>query len=412
MPYVAEEKKLESSNFGGWILAMIDEISKNKNIELAIATVYNCKKIEEYENDGIKYYLIPGKLNYKYYKETEEYWKQLDKIFNADIVHLFGSEFYHGLAYINALPNKKSVLNIQGLVSKCGSEYTAGITSKEIIKNITIRDILKRDNIFQQQKKFIKRGINENKIINQIDYVIGRTFWDYSNVKSINSNVKYFKNNESLRSSFYQNEWDINKINRHSIFVSQGSYPIKGLHILLKALRIVVKSFPETRLYIGGPNITDTVGLKNKLKLSGYGKYLKKIIKNNNIEKNVCFLGNLKEEQMLNQYLKSNLFVLPSVIENSSNSLAEAMILGLPCIASYTGGTPSMLENNVEGILYSYSDYEVLAQHIIELFENDKLCNEYSKNARKRALARHSLKRNMEELYNIYNIIENGGRDE
>lgn len=46
---------------------------------------------------------------------------------------------------------------------------------------------------------------------------------------------------------------------------------------------------------------------------------------------------------MIEQYLKAHIFVCPSSVENSPNSLGEAQLLGVPCIGSIAGGIPSML---------------------------------------------------------------------
>lgn len=405
MPYPASKLGLNASCFGGWLLSLMDEISNCKDIELAIATVYDCDDLIEFNDGKIKYFLIPGKLDYKYYNKTEEYFKKLDKVFNADIVHLQGSEFYHGLAYLNALPNKKSILSVQGLVSICGREFLGGMTEQEINTNITFRDIIKRDNLKQMQKKYLIRGKYEKNIIEKVNYVLGRTNWDYNNVLAINPNIKYFKNNESLRSLFYNHKWNINKIEEHSIFVSQASQPLKGIHMLLKAIPIIKEKYNDVKVYVGGPNIIKTESLVDKLKLSGYGKYLKSLINENEIQNNVIFLGILNENEMINRLLKSNVFVLPSKIENSSNSLCEAMLLGLPCIASYVGGNPDMMLHDKEGYLYPFDDYQILAQQVIKLFEDKDLCLEFSKNARERSLQRNDLKTNVNTLYEIYKQI-------
>lgn len=405
MPYPASKLGMEASNYGGWLLPLMQEICNYDDVELAIATIYDCKDIIQFTDGKIKYYLIPGKLNYKYYKKTEYFFQKLDQIFKADIVHIQGSEFYHGLAYLNVMPHKKSVLSIQGLVSVCGRDFLGEMTNREVYSNITFRDIIKNDNLKQMQKKYLVRGKNEQEIIKKVDYVLGRTFWDYSNALAINPNVKYFKNDESLRSEFYNYRWNIKKMNPHTVFVSQGAQPLKGLHMLIKCLPIVKQKYPDVKVYIGGTNITKSDTWYDKIKLSGYGKYLKKIIEENDLSSNINFLGILNEKQMIEKLLESNVFVLPSKIENSSNSLCEAMLLGVPCIASFVGGTPDMLEHKKEGLLYSYNSIETLAQQIIELFSNKEKCLEYSKNAQKRALKRNNLKINAEKLYCIYNQI-------
>ena len=69
----------------------------------------------------------------------------------------------------------------------------------------------------------------------------------------------------------------------------------------------------------------------------------------------------LSEQQMLDYLLKSNVFVQTSSIENSTNSLGEAMLIGMPCVASNVGGTSDMLKDKNEGYLYPFGDYNLLA---------------------------------------------------
>ena len=90
-------------------------------------------------------------------------------------------------------------------------------------------------------------------------------------------------------------------------------------------------------------------------------------------EGKVFFTGPLDEEKICQRYLRSHVFVCPSSIENSPNSLGEAMILGVPCIASYVGGIPDMLKDREEGLLYQHNAPYMLAHHICEIFEDKML---------------------------------------
>lgn len=405
LQYPSKKLGIKETVFGGWIYSFVKKLKKVNDIKIAIATVYNGKNIKEYNDNGIKYYLIPGKLNCKYDKKQEKYWKKINEEFKPDIVHLQGSEFSHGLAFLKACPNVKSVVSIQGLVSKIGENYLSLINNFDIIKNITFRDIIRFDNIFQSKNSFLKRGENEKKIILNANYVIGRTYWDYSNALAINPRIKYFVSNEILRDSFYNVDWNIDNAEKNSIYVSQASYPIKGLHMLIKAINIVKNTFPDVKVYVAGNNIIDTSTVYKKIKLSGYGKYLLSLITKYNLEKNIIFIGIADEKQVLNKMLKCNLFVLPSQLENSSNSLCEAMLIGMPCIAAYTGGTPSMIKHEKEGLLYSYNDYEVLANYINDIFSNKQLAIKLSKKSQIRAKERHNKDNILNELLTVYNKI-------
>lgn len=401
-PYPAKQIGIEKNCFGGWLNGLANQIKDNKEIELAIATVYNCKDIKEFYDDNITYYLIPGKLSTKYDKKLEKYWIEVKNRFKPDLVHIHGTEFSHGLAFKNSCPEIRIVTSIQGMVSVYEKVYYANISLSDIIKNITFRDIIRMDNIIQQKKKFKKRGNSEIKLIEKSDAIIGRTTWDYSNTKAIKNDIKYYLANETLRNKFYESEWNIENVEKHSIFTSQASYPIKGLHILLKTLYILKKQYPDVKLYVAGINILENSTIVKKIKRSGYAKYIGKIIQKYDLKEQVIFTGILDEEGIVDRYLKSNVFVLPSAIENSSNSLCEAMILGMPCVASNTGGTMDMLEHDKEGFLYPYTEPAICAEYISTIFENKEIALRFGKNARSRALKRHNIDENKNKTIQIY----------
>lgn len=171
----------------------------------------------------------------------------LEQILNEtkpDIVHVFGTEFIHTLIMINLCNDRKikSVISIQGLVSIIAQHYLIGLPALATYR-FTFRDLIKRDNIIQQKNKYSKRGVKEVKALKMVENVIGRTTWDKACSTQINPGINYYFCNETLRSEFYNNIWKLDECEPHSIFVSQASYTIKGLHFLLQALPLVLKNF-------------------------------------------------------------------------------------------------------------------------------------------------------------------------
>lgn len=312
-----------------------------------------------------------------------------------------------GLAFINSNTKTKIIASIQGLVYRYSDVYLGNIDSKIIKKHITIRDILKKDNLFQQKKKFEMRGNNEIKIIKKSNVIIGRTTWDYANVKAINPDVKYYIGNETLRKNFYNVQWNIDKIEKHSLFCSQAGYPIKGFHYLIEAIYILKEkyNYKDIKLYTAGYNILENSTLKSKIKRSGYAKYIQKLIKKYKLEENIIFTGLLSEEQMIEKLVKTHVFVLPSTIENSSNSLGEAMLIGMPCVATNTGGTMDILEHKKEGYLYPYTEPAMCAEYISRIFENNDLAINFGQEARTTAKQRHNPKINVENIIKIYQEV-------
>ena len=94
-----------------------------------------------------------------------------------------------------------------------------------------------------------------------------------------------------------------------------------------------------------------------------------------------------------------------SHIENSPNSVCEAMLVGVPTIASFAGGTSSIIKDGEEGILVQDGDPYVLAGSIVHLVQNPDLAMFYSNNAKCRALQRHNPENVYKELLSGYTSI-------
>jgi len=394
--------------FGGWLVSASAELANQDEVELSIAFPKDrLNNVLELNGERIKYYAFP-RVSEKYvssHKANSYFLDILDK-FKPDIVHIFGTEYVHTLAMVNACykQNINVVISIQGLVSIYAKHYMACLPS-HVQNRFTLRDFLKQDNLKQQRSKFKKRGSFEIEALQKVSHVIGRTTWDRACTSQINPDAQYHSCNETLRDEFYKHTWDINQCEKHSIFVSQGSYPIKGLHFMLEAMPLILKRFPNTKLYIGGQNITKTDTVKDKLKMSSYGKYIKELIERYKLQNNVVFTGILVEKKMCERYLKSHAFVCPSSIENSPNSLGEAMIFGVPCVASDVGGVADLLKHNDEGFVYQSDAPYMLAYYVCEIFANNELALNFSRKAREHAISTHDREQNTYTLNAIYKDI-------
>jgi glycosyltransferase involved in cell wall biosynthesis len=408
--FPAPSKILGLSNpvLGGWMYGLAMQIKTTSKINLAVATTYSGKDLKHLEIEGIIYYLIPSKPSITYCKELEFEWDKICNEFKPDLVHIHGTEFTHGLACMRAFPTLKYVISIQGLVSVISNYYYEGIKRWDILKNITIRDIVRLDTILQAKTKFIKRGKFEKEYFLRTNHVIGRTNWDYAHAKKLNPNVEYHFCNESLREIFYTaSKWDINQKSDYTIFISQANYPFKGLHQVLKAVALLKKDFDKIRIRIAGSNIIDTKTFTARLKIGGYGSYIKKLIEKLGIQENILFLGSLNEEKMIREIQNCHIFICSSSIENSPNSLGEAQLLGVPCIASFVGGIPDMVKQEETGLLYRFEEIEMLAENIIKIFNNDDLALQLSNNSIKHALIRHNSSINTGQTIDIYDKIIN-----
>ena len=407
LPDVAEALGKKPSCKEGWLTGILSSVKKGHDFELSVAFPVS---IDKYQGtiDGVNYYGFYEDTAHpeNYDARLEESLKKIIEHVNPDVIHIFGSEYPHTLAMCRAASDRpeKLLVGIQGVMDIYKDRYFDGLPS-EIISKATFRDRLKKDSLLDQQRKFALRAANELKALEITGNVTGRTDFDRNFTKEKAINAKYFFLNESLRPEFYEGTWNINDIRRHSLFLSQGNYPIKGLHVMLKAASLLKEKYPDLHIAVAGDKITRQKNLKDRIKISEYGKYLLKLIKDFKLEDVVEFSGPLSASEVKDRLLKSHIFVSASTIENSPNSLGEAMLLGTPSVSSRVGGVPSIFKEGEDGLLFENCNASELAECIEKIFESDALALTFSKNAYEHAHVTHDRNANYKRLIEIYTEI-------
>lgn len=414
LPIISEALQSNIAPNGGWMDVLSRKIISEKHDLQIIYPKVGIKTVQKLTIGRIIVYQIPHtrRNNSHYDKSYEPVFRNILKENNFDCIHLWGCEFPRTLAMVKICKElnllDKTVLEIQGIKHFIAKNYYASLPENVINRN-RIHDIYHNNSVKNAKRHYENAGKYELKAISIVKNIIGRTDWDLACVKSINPDIDYYSCNRVLRRAFYDKKWELDNCDKYSIFVSSYATPVKGLHYVLEAMPIILEEYSEAHLYIvGSYNLSNKLSFVETLKLNGYEKHIYDIIKQNNLDNKVTFLGCLDEKGMMERYLKSHVYVSASAMENSPNTVAEAMTLGLPVVSSLVGGVSSMLSHNVEGLLYQYDTPYMMAHYIKEIFDNDDLALKLSKNSQKRAKIVHDIETNYNCLISTYKTLSLG----
>ena len=159
--------------------------------------------------------------------------------------------------------------------------------------------------------------------------------------------------------------------NKQAIIVGRYN-SAKGYNYLIDAWREVHKSYPDWIINIFG---------------SGeYEEMVRKQINDNGLQ-DVMIMNN-PTDHIMEEYLKSSIYVMSSVFEGFAMVLLEAMACGLPCVSfDCPYGPRNVITDGEDGFLVDYLNSEALAKSICKLIEDEKLRKQMGQNGRKNVLS-------------------------
>ena len=398
LPDVARELQLKTSASGSWLDDYAKLLSSDSEIELATMTYANVPSDMDVTVCGIRNFIFAGggkRLLFDNPKTERDCQRVID-LFRPDVIHIHGTEYAMGAAMAKIKPNVPTLLTIQGILTRISEEYYGGLPFRERIKIASPRSVLKLKTPFFAKLLMTKNAKRERFVLKNVTHVTGRTEWDRAVMLSINDKLTYHRFNYNLRAEFYSApKWNIENVDRHTIFTGASSYSLKGLHVLLHAVNIVKKKYPDVCLRILANN-------GDYKKANAYERYILRLIKKLGIEENVSFVGRKNAQGMVEMLLTSHVCVVPSAIEGASATMREAMMIGTPGICSYRGGMTDLLRDGESGFYYDFKEYPVLASRIMTLFEDDELCRRFSERVIADAEIRHDREKNYRQLIEIY----------
>ena len=164
--------------------------------------------------------------------------------------------------------------------------------------------------------------------------------------------------------------------------------PVKGQHVLIAAMAVLVKEGRHIRLRFAGDG-PDRIALRQDIEKRG-------------LSDGVSFEGNVNQDKLLELYRESDALVLSSFAEGLPVVLMEAMAMEIPCVAPWVNGIPEIVTHETDGLLVPPGDAEALARAIGRLMDDAELRRTLGQRARLKILEKFDLRRNTEHLADVF----------
>lgn len=389
----------------GWTGALIRSVL-DAGHEAAVVYQTSRKAGFATEKDGVRYYALPsekpsplGKFGYYYGG-----WRHDDgshllpglhaaiEDYRPDLIHLFG--FENPMAVLLGETSIPVAVHIQGLLGPVSEAFCPpGITKASFRRRFPFREIVLRNGNLFAIKSLAVRAAREKMRMGKAQWVLGRTAFDRAYLAEHGPQARYFTVNEILREPFYAH-------------AGAAQYAATGKLRLVSTLSdTMYKGFD---MVLRTARALEEAGVAFEWTLIGMGEdspVRRFYEKESGIRcEALRFAGDCTAEKMVPLLLDADVYVHPSYIDNSPNSLCEAQMLGLPCVACAVGGVPSLVENGVTGLLTPAGDPAALAEKLAALQDASER-RRLGQAAAAVARARHDKKTILSDLTAAYNEI-------
>ena len=312
---------------------------------------------------------------------------------SPDLIHIHGLESPLGLiARDTSVP---CAVSLQGLLGPYQRVFFRGVSAPDMARLLLNRSVVRGTGELNGYLRMRAKAVREREMMSLHRYFIGRTDWDRAFVAVNAPDTLYFHGEEIMRPIFYETSREPADEDSHTIFTTSSAMIFKGTECLVEALAALHRmGRRDVVLRVAGVPPNGEVGGMYRRRAKKFG-----------VETSIEWLGRLNERQLARELCSASVYAYPSHIDNSPNSLVEAMLVGAPIVATHVGGIPSLLADGKEGLLCPAGDPLAMAGRIDALLADRELALRLGSNARERARLRNDPLRVAEQTLRIYRAV-------
>jgi len=388
----AVEKRVAPTVFrgGGWLESLRAALCAEGSLQLGMAAAGETP-FEPFDEGGVQYFHVQAPprprsglagvvAGWRHRADEASLLAGATSVieqFQPDLIHVHGSEGPFGVLVTTT--TKPVIISLQGILLVYSRAFFSGVPVVDVMRSAVSLECAKGRGLLHDYAYMRVAAQRELNVLRACHYFAGRTDWDRGIVSVVNPHAHYYHVEEVLRPEFYLPDWRQSSGGTFVVYTTLGPAPYKGLINLLEAVALLRESaLPDMRLRVAG-----------RIQGSAMWPITQRALDRWRLHGAVDWLGSLAPAEIALELGGASVYVHPSIVENSPNSLAEAMILGVPCVAASAGGVPSLLKDGHEGLLCSPNDVYGLAAAIGAVAADPVRAARLGTNARVRARRRH-----------------------
>lgn len=397
------QSERDSTGTGSWLDAMARELTHCGEVQLGNIAHGSVPTTTRQDYGPVQQWIVPSRLKLgRNGLPSREVVAQIVNAvheFSPDLIHVWGTEGCWGLLTARGLLKPPALLEMQGLKGAIAKVFAGDLSLREQMACVGPKEILRRSTIPQGRKKFAIWGAFEREMILGHRFITTQSDWLEAQVRAINGACRVFHNDFALRTPFHSaSPWQ--PTDSLVVFCSAAyPAPFKGLHIAIRAIGLLARRFPEIQLRIAG------VHQRPGIRRDGYIAWVEREVKRRGLMSNVRWLGPLPATEIASELQRCSAVVLPTFIEGYCLALAEAMILGAPAVAGYTGGTSYLAQDGVSALFFPLGDEAMCAYQLERILTNPELATHLSDQSRAIALVRNDRERIVQNQLAIYHEV-------
>ena len=406
LPTIVNKQLRIEKKYAGvtWVATLEQELKKLEKFELAVGFINNnYKDVTRMDVDGISYFNIPSSSTRlgRWYRrafhriETREevkHYLEVIQDFKPDLIHIFGTE--NAFGEVIGQTGVPVIIQLQGILTAILSKWYAAFTPCELLKYASLSSILNATTYNHVYAIKRKKSMREQSILSSARYILGKTEWDRSVVRVLAPQAQYFQYDNMMREPFYSTRWNPgteSAINLLSV-INQETY--KGLDMIFNTAAILRSRNIQFSWKI--------IGISEKDELC---RIMIRKSHTRPSDLHLVLMGKQNAETIAGEMANASMFVHPSYIDNSPNSVSEAMLVGTPVVAANIGGIRSLVDDKESAMLVQEGDALDLAAQILFLYEHKEIRIRMGEKAHETAMKRHDRNRVIRNLLEVYNAV-------